>query len=56
MFFDWKIQLEMVQSTRDLRDDTVFYQEIGLFCKNDQGFFNPTTRTQASIVWFPEDT
>ena len=46
----------MVQLTRDLRDDTVFYQGIRLLCKNDQRFSDPITRTQASIVWFPEDT
>ena len=23
--------------------------------KNDQGYCDPTTRTQATIVWFPED-
>ena len=26
MFFDWKIQLEKVQLTRDLKDDTKIYQ------------------------------
>ena len=30
MFFDWKIQLEEVQLTRDLKDDTINYQEIRL--------------------------
>ena len=25
MFFDWKIQLEKVQQTRDLKDDTIIY-------------------------------
>ena len=28
MFFDWKIQLEKVQLTRDLKDDTILYQGI----------------------------
>ena len=56
MFFDWKIQLEKVQLTRDLKDDTTIYQGIRLPCKNDQGYCDPTTRTQATIVWFPEDT
>ena len=28
MFFDWKIQLEKVQPTRDLKDDTTIYQGI----------------------------
>ena len=56
MFFDWKIQLEKVQITRDLKDDIIIYQGIRLPCKNDQGFCDPTTRTQATIVWFPEDT
>ena len=31
-------------------------QGIRLPCKNDQGYCDPTTRTQATIVWFPEDT
>ena len=30
MFFDWKIQLEKVQLTRDLKDDTNLHQGIGL--------------------------
>ena len=56
MFFDWKIQLEKVQLTRDLSDNTMIYQGIRLPCKNYQGYCDPTTRTQATIVWFPEDT
>ena len=56
MFFDWKIQLDKIQLTRDLIDNTMIYQGIRLPCKNDQGCFDPTTRTQATIVWFPEDT
>ena len=56
MFFDWKLQLENVQLTRDLKDDTILYQGYKLPCKNDQGYCDPTTRTQAIIVWFPEDT
>ena len=56
MFFDWKIQLEKVQLIRDLKDDTILYQGIRLPCKNDQGYCDPTTRTQATIVWFPEET
>ena len=55
MFFDWKIQLEKVQITRDLKDDMILYQGIRLPCKNDQGYCDPTTRTQATIVWFPEE-
>ena len=45
-----------VQLTRDLKDDTILYQGIRLPCKNDQGYCDPTTRTQATIVWFPEET
>ena len=56
MFFDWKIQLEKIQLTRDLSDNTMIYQGIRLPCKNDQGYCDPKTRTQATIVWFPEDT
>ena len=56
MFFDWKIQLKKVQLTRDLSDNTMIYQGVRLPCKNDQGYCDPTTRTQATIVWFPEDT
>ena len=56
MFFDWKIQLEEVQITRNLKDDAKMYQEIRLPCKNDQGYCDTTTRTQGKIVWFPEDT
>ena len=43
MFFDWKIQLEKVQLTRDLSDNTMIYQGIRLPCKNDQVI---ATRTQ----------
>ena len=32
------------------------YQGIRLPCKNDQDYCDPATRTQATIVWFPEDT
>ena len=56
MFFDWKIQLEKVQLTRDLKDNKILYQAIRLPCKNDQGYCDPTTRTQVTIVWFPEET
>ena len=56
MFFDWKIQLEKIQLTRDLTDNTMIYQGMRLPCKIDQGYCDPTTRTQATIVWFPEDT
>ena len=56
MFFDWKIKLEKMQLTRDLTDNTIIHQGIRLPCKNDQGCCDPTTRTQATIVWFPEDT
>ena len=34
----------------------MIYQGIRLHCKNDQGYCDPTTRTQATIVWFHEDT
>ena len=56
MFFDWKIQFEKVLLTRDLSDNTMIYQGIQLPCKNDQGYCDPTTRTQATVGWFPEDT
>ena len=56
MFFDWKIQLEKVQPTRDLSDNTMIYQGIRLPCKNDQGYCDPTRRTKEKIVLFPEDT
>ena len=55
MFFDWKKPFEKVQLTRDLKDDTIICQGIRVPCKNDQGYCNPTTRTQATIVWFPEE-
>ena len=34
----------------------MIYQGIRLPCKNDQGYCHPTTRNQATIDWFPEDT
>ena len=56
MFFDWKKQHEKIQLTRDLIDNTMIYQGIRLPRKNDQSYCDPATRTQATIVWFPEDT
>ena len=55
MFFDWKIQFEKVQLTLDLKD-TILYQGIRFLFKNDQGYCDLTTRTQATIVWFPDET
>ena len=34
----------------------MIYQGIRLPCKNDPSYCDPTTRTQATVVWFPEDT
>ena len=34
----------------------MIYQETSLPCKIDQGYCEPTTRTQATIIWFLEDT
>ena len=57
MFFDWKMQLEKVQLTRDLKDDIIIYQANRLPCKNDPGYCDPTTRIQSiTNVWCPEDT
>ena len=53
MFFDWKIQLEKGQLSCDLKDDTIIYQEIRLPCRNDQGYCDPISSTQATFVWFP---
>ena len=39
-----------------VKDDTLMYQRIPLPFKYDQGYCDPTTRTQATIVWFPEET
>ena len=55
-FFGWKIQLEKVQLTRDSKAGTIIYQGLSLPCKKNQGYCDPTTPTQAAIVWFPEDT
>ena len=55
-FFDWKIQLEKIQITRDLTNNTMIYQGIRLLRNNDQGYCDPTTRTHATFLWFPEDT
>ena len=50
MFFDWKMQHEKEQLTRDLKDDTILYQGIRLPCKNNQGYCDHTTRTQATFL------
>ena len=39
----------------ELKDDTIFHQVIRLSRNNDQGYCDPTTRTQATFVWFPEE-
>ena len=54
MSFDWKIQLEKIQLTRDLSDNTMIYQGIRLPCKNDQGYFDPTTRTLQQLFGSPK--
>ena len=56
MFFDCNNQFKKVQLTHDLKDDNIMYQEKRLPCKTDQGYCDPTTRTQATIDWFPDDT
>ena len=56
MFFDWEIQLQQIQPTGDLEDDIVIYQGNRLPCYNDQRFCEPTIRTQATVIWLPEDT
>ena len=55
-FLVGKYNFKKVQLTRDLKDDKILYQGIRLPCKNDQGYCDPTTSTQATIVWFPEVT
>ena len=55
IIFDCKIQLEKVQLTRDLKNDTILSQGVCLPCKNNQRYCKPTTRTQATLVWFPDD-
>ena len=53
LFFDWKIQLEKLQLTRDLKDDTILYQGIRLPCKNDQGFlrsYNTNTSNHFQVA------
>ena len=54
MFFDWKIQLEKIQLTRDLSDNTMIYQGIRYLVKMIKVIADPTTRTQATIVWSPK--
>ena len=44
------------KSTRDLKDDTILHQGVRLSCKTDQEYCDATTRTQATSVWFPEET
>ena len=51
-FFDWKKQLEKVQITRDLKDDTILYQGIRLPCKNNQGYCDPTTPHKQPLYGF----
>ena len=56
MYFDWKTLLEQIQLTRELKNDTIFHQKIRLPCKNHQGHCDSTSRPQAIILWFPEDS
>ena len=56
MLLDWKVQLEKIQITLDLKDNTIIHHGIRLTRKNYQGYCDPTTRTKATIVWFTKDT
>ena len=53
MFFDWKIQLEKIQLTRDLSDNTMIYQGIRLPCKNDQGYCGPYNQNTSNNCLVP---
>ena len=50
MFFDWKIQLEKAQLSRDLKDDTIKNQGIRLLCKttNDSAILLHAHKQQLS--------
>ena len=54
MFFDLKIQLEKVQLTRDLKDDTILYQGIRLLCKHDQGYAILQHEHKQQLYGFPK--
>ena len=54
MFFDWKIQLEKIQLTRDLSDNTMIYQGIRLPCKNDQGYCDPHHEHKQQLFGSPK--
>ena len=54
--FYWKIQLEKVQLTLDLKNNTILYQNVYLPCKTDQRYCHPTIRILVTTVWFPEYT
>ena len=41
---------------KNLIDDTILYEGLRFPCKNNQEYCDPSTRTQATIVWFLEDT
>ena len=55
MFFDWKNQFEKVQSKFYIIEKH-FILRHPYISQNDQGYCDPTSRTHATIVWFPEDT
>ena len=49
-FCDWNMQIELVQFTRDLKEDAKIDQGNRLPFKVDRGLFEHQTRTQATMV------
>ena len=54
MFFDWKIQLEKIQLTGNLTDNTMIYQGIRL--KMIKVIVTLQEGTKQQFFWFHEDT
>ena len=54
MFFDWKIQLEKIQLTRNLTVNTMIYQGIRWPCKPDQGYLTLQQEPKQQLFGFPK--
>ena len=54
MFFDWKIQLEKVQLTRDLSDNTKIYQGNRVSCKNEKVIVTLQQGPKQQLFGFPK--
>ena len=54
MIFDWKIQLEKVQHTRDLQEDTIFIKESDSLAKTTKDTAILLHEHKQQLLGFPK--